>query len=78
MADERKVYRSPARAQRAVSGAGPARQQGGAGVPPRTPKQPPRKTSKKRRSRAVLAPLQFCRGAKFFTKSTVSPGLYFL
>ena len=60
MADERKVYRSPARAQRAVSGAGPARQQGGAGVPPRTPKQPPRKTSKKRRSRAVLGLCAAC------------------
>ena len=60
MADERKVYRSPARAQRAVSGAGPARQQGGAGMPPRTPKQPPRKTSKKRRSRAVLGLCAAC------------------
>ena len=60
MADERKVYRSPARAQRAASGAGPDRQQGGAGVPPRTPKQPPRKTSKKRRSRAVLGLCAAC------------------
>ena len=60
MADERKVYRSPARVQRAASGAGPARQQGGAGVPPRAPKQPPRKTSKKRRSRAVLGLCAAC------------------
>ena len=60
MADERKVYRSPARGKWAASGAGRARQQEGAGVPPRTPKQPPRKTSKKRRSRAVLGLCAAC------------------
>ena len=56
MADERTVYRSPARAQKAASAGNP--RQGG--QPPRTPKQAPRRGSKKRRSRAILGICAAC------------------
>ena len=56
MADERTVYRSPARAQKAASAGNP--RQGG--QPPRTPKQAPRRGSKKRRSRVILGICAAC------------------
>ena len=56
MADERTVYRSPARAQKAASAGNP--RQGG--QPPRTPKQAPRRGSTKRRSRAILGICAAC------------------
>ena len=63
MADERKVYRSPARAQGTAAGTQTAGPAGPAGnVPPRAPKQPNHRPApaKKRRSRAILGLCAAC------------------